>query len=79
MMNVAVAFFANEINRIKTHTDLPVCVGFGIKTPEDAKAISSAADGVVVGSAIIEKIQNEATDSEVSAFISALSQSVHLK
>ena len=31
---------ANEINRIKGHTDLPVCVGFGIKTPEDAKAIS---------------------------------------
>ena len=47
---------ANEINRIKTHTDLPVCVGFGIKTPEDAKVISIAADGVVVGSAIIEKI-----------------------
>ena len=70
---------ANEINRIKTHTDLPVCVGFGIKTPEDAKAISTAADGVVVGSAIIETIQKGATDSEVSAFITALSQSVHLK
>jgi tryptophan synthase alpha chain len=70
---------ANEIKRIKNHTDLPVCVGFGIKTPEDAKAISTAADGVVVGSAIIETIQKGATDSEVSAFISALSQSVHLK
>ena len=70
---------ANEIDKIKRHTDLPVCVGFGIKTPEDAKAISTAADGVVVGSAIIEKIQNGATDSGVSDFISSLSKSIHLE
>ena len=59
--------------------DRPVCVGFGIKTPEDAKAISTAADGVVVGSAIIETIQKGATDSEVSVFISELSKSIHFK
>ena len=70
---------ANEIDRIKKYTDLPVCVGFGIKTPEDAKAISTVADGVVVGSAIIETIQKGATDSDVSAFISSLSKSIHLE
>ena len=70
---------ASEIARIKRHTDLPVCVGFGIKTPEDAKAISTVADGVVVGSAIIEKIQNQAMDSDVDDFLSDLSKSIHLK
>ena len=68
---------ASEIERIKRHSDLPVCVGFGIKTPEDAKAISLAADGVVVGSAIIETIQRGATELEVCDFISSLSKSVH--
>ena len=70
---------ANEIDRIKRHTDLPVCVGFGIKTPEDASAISTVADGVVVGSAIIETIQKGASDSDVFAFISSLSKSIHLE
>ena len=69
---------ANEIDRIKRYTDLPVCVGFGIKSPEDAQAISLAADGVVVGSAIIETVQRGATEREVSDFISSLSKAVHL-
>lgn len=37
-------------------TDLPVCVGFGIKDPETAKAIAQLADGVVVGSVLVEKM-----------------------
>ena len=69
---------ANEIVRIKRHTDLPVCVGFGIKSPKDAKEIALVADGVVVGSAIIEIVQKGATEREVSNFISSLSKSVHL-
>ena len=60
---------SSEIERIKAYSKLPVCVGFGIKTPEDAKAISLAADGVVVGSAIIETIQRGASELEVSDFI----------
>ena len=62
----------------KGYSKLPVCVGFGIKTPEDAKAISLSADGVVVGSAIIETIQRGASELEVSDFISDLSKSVKL-
>ena len=47
-----------QISRIKKYTDLPVVSGFGIKTPEDVKNFSkSNADGVVIGSAIVEKIQ----------------------
>ena len=44
------------VARIKRHTDLPVCVGFGIKSAEDAEAIGRGADGVVVGSAIVSVI-----------------------
>ena len=68
---------ADEIRRIKKYTDLPICVGFGIKSPEDAKSISLSADGVVVGSAIIETVQKGASEREVSDFISSLSKSVH--
>ena len=68
---------ASEVERIKGYSKIPVCVGFGIKTPEDAKAISLVADGVVVGSAIIETIQRGASELEVSDFISSLSKSVH--
>jgi len=44
------------VARLKRHTDLPVCVGFGIRTPEQAAAIARLTDGVVVGSALIDQI-----------------------
>lgn len=46
----------SAVARIKQHTDLPVCVGFGVKTAEQAKTIGRDADGVVVGSAIVSAI-----------------------
>ena len=46
------------VKRIKGHTDLPVCVGFGVKTAEHAKAIGASADGVVVGTAIVNAVAN---------------------
>ncbi|NTJ43496.1 tryptophan synthase subunit alpha [Agrobacterium larrymoorei] len=48
--------FAGAVGRIKSHTDLPVCVGFGVKTADHAKAIGAVADGVVVGTAIVNQI-----------------------
>ena len=42
-----------NVNRIKAQTTLPVCVGFGVKSPEQAAAIGAFADGVVVGSALV--------------------------
>ena len=62
-----------EINRIRKLTNLPICVGFGIKNPEDAAAVSGMADGVVVGSAIIEKIETKEPDSSILEFIKSLS------
>ena len=46
------------IARLKAVTDLPVCVGFGIRTPEQAAVIARHADGAVVGSAIVDVIAN---------------------
>ncbi|EFG9152618.1 tryptophan synthase subunit alpha [Escherichia coli] len=46
------------VKRIKAHTNLPVCVGFGVKTAEQAKQIGASADGVVVGTAIVNAIAN---------------------
>ncbi|MCY1288226.1 Tryptophan synthase alpha chain [compost metagenome] len=44
------------VARLRRHTDLPVAIGFGIRTPEHAANIARLADGVVVGSALIDKI-----------------------
>jgi tryptophan synthase alpha chain len=48
----------SHVARIKQSTELPVAVGFGIRTPEQAKAIADGADAVVVGSALVEAIRN---------------------
>jgi tryptophan synthase alpha chain len=42
-----------NVQRIKARTSLPICVGFGVKSPEQAAAIGAFADGVVVGSALV--------------------------
>jgi tryptophan synthase alpha chain len=49
---------AEAVKRIKRHTKLPVCVGFGVRTAEQARAIGQYADGVVVGSALVEAVRN---------------------
>jgi tryptophan synthase alpha chain len=48
----------SQVRRIKQATALPVAVGFGVKTPEQAKAIAAIADGVVVGSALVSAIRD---------------------
>lgn len=47
----------HAVARIKRHTGLPVCVGFGIRTPEAARAIAAHADGVVVGTALVDAVR----------------------
>ncbi|MFI8746294.1 tryptophan synthase subunit alpha [Pseudomonas sp. NPDC077186] len=44
------------VARLRRHTDLPVCIGFGIRTPEHAAEVAKRAEGAVVGSALIDKI-----------------------
>jgi tryptophan synthase alpha chain len=48
---------AAAVKRIKRHTALPVCVGFGVRTAEQARAIAQSADGVVVGTALVEAVR----------------------
>jgi len=68
---------APEVARIKAKTDLPVVVGFGIKTPEASNAIAKIADGAVVGSAIITELNSGKSVSEVLAFVASLADGVH--
>lgn len=77
---------AESVARIKRHTSLPVAVGFGIKTPEQAADIARAADGAVVGSAIVDAIAREIDSNgvvksgaaeRVLAFVRSLADGVH--
>ncbi len=49
----------DAVSRIHRHTDLPVCVGFGIRTPEQAAEVARAAEGAVVGSAIVQVLAEQ--------------------
>lgn len=66
-----------EIARIKRQTDLPICVGFGIKSPQDARAMAAVADGAVVGSSIVAEIAEGKSPAEVLAFVRALAEGAH--
>ena len=68
---------AKEVTRIKKQTDLPICVGFGIKTPENARDMAAVADGAVVGSSIVEKLGNGESSAEVLAFVKTLADGAH--
>jgi tryptophan synthase alpha chain len=52
-----IAAVTEAVARIKRHTRLPVCVGFGIRTPEAARAIAQNADGAVVGTALVDALR----------------------
>jgi tryptophan synthase alpha chain len=75
----------DAVARIKRHTDLPVCVGFGIRTPDAARAIAERANGAVVGTALVDALrasldsEGRATGKTVSAvadLTAALAQGV---
>jgi tryptophan synthase alpha chain len=66
-----------EVARIKSQTDLPVIVGFGIRTPETSQAIASVADGAVVGSAIVSEIAAGKPVAEVLSFVKGLADGAH--
>ncbi len=76
---------AQAVARIKRHTKLPVVVGFGVRTAENARAIASGADGVAVGSALVDAIKTSLdrdgkatarTVPAVAALVSSLAQGV---
>ena len=75
--NASSGSVAPEVSRIKNETELPVVVGFGIKTPTAALEMAKVADGVVVGSAVVEKIAQGESNENVLAFIKSLADGVH--
>ncbi len=66
-----------EVARIKSQTDIPVIVGFGINTPEKAEAVAKVSDGSVVGSAIVAKIGDGESVDDVLAFVKTLADGCH--
>lgn len=66
---------ANEVREIRSRVDVPVAVGFGISTPEQAAEVGRIADGVVVGSALI-KAQEEGGVEGALAFVRSLRQAL---
>ena len=66
--------FESHIARIRKVSDKPIAVGFGISTPEEAAALSRFADGVIVGSAIVKRVQ--APDSELKNYLLSLRNAI---
>ena len=75
------AAVAPHVARVRAAGGLPVCVGFGIRTPERAEAVARVADGVVVGSALVEEIaaslaMNETVTTRVLSKVESLAKAV---
>jgi tryptophan synthase alpha chain len=75
----------DAVARIKRHTKLPVCVGFGVRTAEQARSLAAGADGVVVGSVLVDAVRKSldadgkataATAASVGGLVRSLSQGV---
>ena len=64
------AVIENHMTHIRSQTDLPIAVGFGIKTPEDAAAFKGIADGVVVGSALVNTIEQTQNTEQLPSVLS---------
>jgi tryptophan synthase alpha chain len=67
---------AQQVAKIRAHTQLPIAVGFGISTPEQAKVVASVADAVVVGSAVVNQIAEHGQSPELVAKVSAFVKSL---
>jgi len=67
---------AQQVARIRAHTTLPIAVGFGISTPEQAKLVAHHADAVVVGSAVVNQIAEHGKSPELVAKVSAFVKSL---
>jgi len=61
------ANLAGPVAELRSHTDIPLAVGFGIKDPESAAAVAGVADGVVIGSALIEHLAGSESEAEACA------------
>ena len=75
----ATASIEEAVERLKSATDLPIAVGFGVRTPQQASAIARHADGVVVGSALVEIVGEHGQDApaQLRDYTRALADAVH--
>lgn len=77
MQQAATDSIAAAVAKLRSGTDLPVAVGFGVRTPAQAAAIARVADGVVVGSAIVDALAKTGGDPEAGrALVSELAEAV---
>ncbi len=79
LQQAATASIEEAVNKLKAATDLPIAVGFGVRTPEQASAIAKVADGVVVGSALVELVEQHGDNAPAALkdLTSALADAVH--
>ena len=79
MQQAAQASIEDAVARLKVHATIPVAVGFGVRTPEQAAAIARVADGVVVGSALVDLVAKHGADAAgpVEDLTRALAEAVH--
>ncbi|MBV1917793.1 MAG: tryptophan synthase subunit alpha [Sphingomonadaceae bacterium] len=79
MQQAAQTSIEEAVGRLKAATKIPVAVGFGVRTPEQARKIAKVADGVVVGSALVELVGKHGADAAgpVRELTSALADAVH--
>ncbi len=79
LQQAATASIEDAVAKLKAATDLPIAVGFGVRTPEQAEAIAKVADGVVVGSAFIDLVEEhgENAPAALQELTAALANAVH--
>ena len=77
LQQAATASIESAVARLKAATDLPIAVGFGVRTPEQAGAIARVADGVVVGSALVELCAEPGAPERLQALTASLADAVH--
>jgi len=64
------------VKRVRRRAGLPLCVGFGISTPEQARHIGAIADGVIVGSRLIQLIEEDSTLASLRSFVTGMRQAL---
>lgn len=69
----------NFVTNVRRVTDKPLCVGFGISTPEQAVQVGRLADGVIVGSRIVQLLESDDSFSRIGTFVSELRQALDSK
>jgi tryptophan synthase alpha chain len=80
MQSQVASNLAEQIAKIRAHTELPIAVGFGISNPEQARLAAQSADAIVVGSAVVNQIAEHGKSPElvkrVGGFVRAMAQAL---